>query len=173
MSVSSRKLLILEPVGRLSGGIDPGVGAQRPSGAARHSGRRCSGANRSRCARIDPGAKEPRAPASGPNVRAKTFWFLLGRLPKGTRRKGETASRNTQKNGYSPKTPKAWSAQRPPRPKKNPTTENQCGAKKLVGCGQPKELCQNPSSAQIKCNPEPPAQNSKATNSTPANAVHK
>jgi hypothetical protein len=30
----------------------------------------------------------------------KTFWFLLRRLSKGTRRKGETASRNTQSYGY-------------------------------------------------------------------------
>ncbi len=112
-------ILIWEPVGRLSGGIDPGVGAQRPSGAARHSGRRCSEANRSRCARIDPGAKEPRASASGPNVRAKTFWLLWAgpafrRLPKVTRRKGGTVISDTKKNGYSPQPPKAWSAQRPP-----------------------------------------------------------
>ncbi len=86
--------------------MDPGVGAQRPYDAVGHSECRCSEANRSRCARIDPAAKEPRAPASGPNVRAKTFWFLLGRLPKGTRRKGETAIRNTPKNGYTPTPPK-------------------------------------------------------------------
>ncbi len=34
------------------------------------------------------GAREPAA--GGPDGRGKTFWFLLGRLPKGTRRKGET-----------------------------------------------------------------------------------
>ncbi|MFS2201653.1 hypothetical protein ACCD00_24410, partial [Pseudomonas sp. Pseusp3] len=32
----------------------------------------------------------------------ETFWFLLGRLPKGTRRKGETASRRYRSNGYAP-----------------------------------------------------------------------
>ncbi|CAI8747143.1 hypothetical protein EMIT0P4_160066 [Pseudomonas sp. IT-P4] len=31
--------------------------------------------------------------SEGPYVRGETFWFLLGRLPKGTRRKGETTSR--------------------------------------------------------------------------------
>jgi hypothetical protein len=36
----------------------------------------------------------------GPDARGETFWFLLGRLPKGTRRKGETASRRYRKNGY-------------------------------------------------------------------------
>ncbi|WP_206663000.1 hypothetical protein, partial [Pseudomonas sp. Sample_9] len=44
----------------------------------------------------------------------------LRRLKKVTRRKGGTVISNTRKNGYSPKTPKAWSAQRPPRPKKKP-----------------------------------------------------
>jgi hypothetical protein len=36
-----------------------------------------------------------------PNAGAQTFWLLLGRLPKVTRRKGGTISRNTQNNGYS------------------------------------------------------------------------
>ena len=38
--------------------------------------------------------------SEGPYVRGETFWFLLGRLPKGTRRKGETLSRRYPKNGY-------------------------------------------------------------------------
>ncbi|MHC5134760.1 hypothetical protein ACYSTU_26880, partial [Pseudomonas glycinis] len=42
------------------------------------------------------------------------------RLEKVPRRKGETASRNTTKKGYTPKNPEAWSAQRPPSPKKKP-----------------------------------------------------
>ncbi|MDD0970970.1 hypothetical protein [Pseudomonas aphyarum] len=41
--------------------------------------------------------------SEGPNAGAQTFWFLLGRLPKGTRRKGETARSNTRKNGSTPK----------------------------------------------------------------------
>jgi len=41
-------------------------------------------------------------------------------LKKVTRRKGGTEIRNTRKNGYSPKTPRAWSAQRPPSPNPNP-----------------------------------------------------
>ena len=51
--------------------------------------------------RMDSGAKEPRALASGPDVRAKTFWLLLGRLPKVTRRKGGTLSRRYLNNGYT------------------------------------------------------------------------
>jgi hypothetical protein len=54
---------------------------------------------------MKPGAKEPRAPASGPNVGAQTF-ASFGAFAKGSRRQGETASRNTQKNGYTQKTPK-------------------------------------------------------------------
>ena len=78
MSVSSAAAFDLQgDVGRLSGGIDPGVGAQRPFGEAKHSERRCSEANRRRCARIDPGAKEPRAPASGPHVGASVFCLLF------------------------------------------------------------------------------------------------
>ncbi len=38
--------------------------------------------------------------SEGPYVRGETFWFLLGRLPKGTRRKGETISRCYRSNGY-------------------------------------------------------------------------
>jgi hypothetical protein len=38
--------------------------------------------------------------SEGPYVRGETFWFLLGRLPKGTRRKGETISRRYRSNGY-------------------------------------------------------------------------
>jgi len=49
-------------------------------------------------------------------------------LEKVTRRKGGTVISNPRSNGYSPKPPKAWPAQRPPRQKnkKNPT--NQAGA---------------------------------------------
>ena len=74
------RLLIFCPFGRLRYGIDPGVGAQRPYDAVVHSGRRCSEANRSRCARIGPVTKVPRAPASGSYAGAKPFaYFLLGR----------------------------------------------------------------------------------------------
>src|SRR5690349_10114391 len=38
--------------------------------------------------------------SEGPYVRGETFWFLLGRLPKGTRCKSETASRRYRRNGY-------------------------------------------------------------------------
>ena len=37
------------------------------------------------------GAREP--DEVGPDARGKTFWLLLGRLPKVTRRKGETSRR--------------------------------------------------------------------------------
>ncbi|RIJ12715.1 hypothetical protein DXT77_04405 [Pseudomonas sp. 91RF] len=55
-----------------------------------------------------------------PNAGAKRFGYFWASA-KVTRCKSETASRNTRRNGYSPKTPKAWSAQRPPR---QPQTEN-------------------------------------------------
>lgn len=51
--------------------------------------------------RSNAGARAPRASARGP-WRGKTFWFLLCRLTKGTRRKGETVSRHTRSNGYAP-----------------------------------------------------------------------
>ena len=41
------------------------------------------------------------APSGG----AKTFWLLLGRLPKVTRRKGGTLSRRYRSNGYVPNQP--------------------------------------------------------------------
>ncbi len=88
------------------------MGAQRPFGAAKHSERRCSEANRRRCARIDHGAKEPRALASGPNVRAKPFGLPFRRLEKVTRRKGGTLSGRYCRNGY------VLSQKKPPPDKK-------------------------------------------------------
>ncbi|CAI8815254.1 hypothetical protein EMIT0P2_10811 [Pseudomonas sp. IT-P2] len=54
-----------------------------------------------------------------PYAGAKTFWLLLGRLPKVTRCKSETASGSTRSNGYAPtypnppiqltKNPRPWS----------------------------------------------------------------
>jgi hypothetical protein len=52
--------------------------------------------------------------SEGPDARGETFWFLLGRLPKGTRRKGETISGRYRRNGYVPDQPTDWSADRPP-----------------------------------------------------------
>ena len=105
MSVSSTAALDLQgPVGRLRGGIHPGGRRAAPFDEVEHIERRCSAANRKRCARMDPGTKEPRAPASGPNVGAQTFGSF-GTFAKGTRCKSETASRNTKKNGYSPQPP--------------------------------------------------------------------
>ncbi len=105
MSVSSTAALDLQgPVGRLRGGIHPGDWRVAPFDEVGHIERRCSAANRKRCPRMDPGTKEPRAPASGPNVGAQTFGSF-GAFAKGTRCKSETASRNTQKNGYSPQPP--------------------------------------------------------------------
>ncbi len=39
-------------------------------------------------------------PKRGAGRRGETFWFLLGRLPKGTRCKSETISRRYRSNGY-------------------------------------------------------------------------
>ena len=80
------------------------MGAQRPFGAAKCIERRCSEANRRRCARMNSGAKEPRALASGPNVGAQTFGSF-GAFAKGTRCKSETASGNARRNGYAPSQP--------------------------------------------------------------------
>ncbi|VVO68544.1 hypothetical protein PS898_01167 [Pseudomonas fluorescens] len=106
MSVSSTAALDLQgPVGRLRGGIHPGGRRAAPFDEVEHIERRCSAANRKRCARMDPGAKEPRAPASGPNVGAKPFGLPFRRLEKVTRRKGGTLCRHHKKNGYSPQRP--------------------------------------------------------------------
>ena len=57
--------------------------------------------------------------SEGPDARGETFWFLLCRLTKGTRRKGETISRRYRNNGYVPNQPRTWSAQRPPSQQQN------------------------------------------------------
>jgi len=60
------------------------------------------------------------APSGG----AKTFWLLLGRLPKVTRCKSGTISRRYLNNGYVPSPPK-------PQPKKKPHPAKET-AKKIV-----------------------------------------
>jgi hypothetical protein len=107
--VSARLLLILthQPVGRLSGGIDPGVGAQRPFGTAKHSERRCSEANRRRCPpgsipeRRNPSLSEGRT--SGQSVLVTFGWAGIPASAKVTRRKGGTLTSHHHNNGYSPK----------------------------------------------------------------------
>jgi hypothetical protein len=91
-----------------------GGGRAAPFGAAKCIERRCSEANRRRCPRMKPGAKEPRAPASGPNVRVKPFGLPFRRLEKVTRRKGGTLSSRYRSNGYTPK--KNAPIQRPGHP---------------------------------------------------------
>src|SRR5471032_2266245 len=44
--------------------------------------------------------------SEGPSGGAKTFWLLLGRLPKVTRCKSGTLSRHYRSNGYTPNRPK-------------------------------------------------------------------
>ncbi|AWA41331.1 hypothetical protein DBV33_22960 [Pseudomonas fluorescens] len=51
--------------------------------------------------------------SEAPNAGAKPFGYF-GAFAKVTRCKSGTASRNTRRNGYSPKPKTAWSAQRPP-----------------------------------------------------------
>ena len=48
------------------------------------------------------GAREP--DAVGPDARGKTFWLLLGQLPKVTRRKGGTVSREQHQSGVCTQT---------------------------------------------------------------------
>ncbi len=55
------------------------------------------------------------SPSEGPNAGAQTFGSF-GAFAKGTRRKGETASRSTRRNGYERNKTGTWSAQRPPSP---------------------------------------------------------
>ncbi|TWD45650.1 hypothetical protein FBY12_4408 [Pseudomonas sp. SJZ131] len=75
------QLLILPccPFGRLSGGVDLGVGAKRRSTESNASRGGRSEADRRRCPQIDPGAKEPRAQARGRTPGQSllvTFWRL-------------------------------------------------------------------------------------------------
>jgi len=72
------------------------VGAQRPFGEAKGIERRCSEANRRRCPRMNPATKEPE-PKRGPYAGAQRFGYFWASA-KVTRRKGETASRNTRTN---------------------------------------------------------------------------
>ena len=144
------------------------MGAQRPYDAVVHSECRCSEANRSRCARIDPAAKEPE-PARAER-RSKPFGLPFWRLKKVTRRKGGTVISNTRKNGYSPRTPGAWSAQRPPRHKKKGATEV---APKCLACSsiQKNHFLRLFASFQIK-NPNPAKNRTmRPTVRTPANTT--
>jgi len=45
------------------------------------------------------------SPSEAPSGGAKTFWLLLGRLPKVTRCKSGTTSRRDHSNGYAPNPP--------------------------------------------------------------------
>ncbi len=61
---------------------------------------------------MNPATKEPE-PKRGPYAGAQRFGYFWASA-KVTRRKGETATRNPRSNGYTPKPPRTWSAQRPP-----------------------------------------------------------
>ncbi len=50
------------------------------------------------CPWSNDGAREPAA--GGPDARGKTFWLLLGQLPKVTRRKGGTVIEDNTKAAY-------------------------------------------------------------------------
>ena len=63
--------------------MERGNGAQRSN--SRRLARRVSAANQ--------------PDAVGPDARGKTFWLLLGQLPKVTRRKGGTVSREQHQSG--------------------------------------------------------------------------
>ena len=54
------------------------------------------------CPWSNDGAREPAA--GGPDARGKTFWLLLGQLPKVTRRKGGTITRAQHKSGVCTQT---------------------------------------------------------------------
>ncbi len=99
--------------GRLSGGVHPGSDAQRRSTQSNtlHVGRR--EADRRAVSPDGYRSEGTPSPGEGPDARGETFWFLLGRLPKGTRCKSETISGRYRRNGYVHHS-KSWSAFRPP-----------------------------------------------------------
>ena len=71
-----------------------------PFDAVEHIAGRCSEANRRAMPPDECRSEGTPSLSEGPYVRGETFWFLLCRLTKGTRRKGETASRRDRSNGY-------------------------------------------------------------------------
>ena len=71
-----------------------------PCGEAAHIAGRCSEANRRAMPPDECRSEGTPSLSEGPYVRGETFWFLLCRLTKGTRRKGGTISRRYPKNGY-------------------------------------------------------------------------
>ncbi len=114
--VSARLLLILEPVGRLSGRDSYGESIER----------RCSEANRRRCPRMNPKRRNPspsEGRTSGHRPLVTLGWAGTPAFAKVTRRKGGTIIRNTRKTGYSPKAlPKEAPQLHPVQPpKKSPT----------------------------------------------------
>ncbi len=121
--------------------------------------------------RINPGAKEPQAPASGPNVRVKRFGYFWASA-KVTRRKGETLSSRYRSNGYSQNTPPAWSARRPPRPPRQKKGATEV-APKCLACPsiQKNHFLRLCASFQIK-NPNPAKNRTiSPTVRTPANTT--
>ena len=71
-----------------------------PFDAVEHIACRCSEANRRAMPPDECRSEGTPSLGEGPYVRGETFWFLLCRLTKGTRRKGETIGGRYRSNGY-------------------------------------------------------------------------
>ena len=111
-SVSSpRLLLICPPLGRLSGGVHPGTGAQRRSTQSNplHAG--ASEANRRAMPPDECRSEGTPSLSEGPDARGETF-ASFGAFAKGSRCKSETISGRYRRNGYVHPERK-WSAVRP------------------------------------------------------------
>jgi len=94
---------------------------RHPSGEWARSAVRRSRTHREEVQRSKPEAMSPEgcrsertpSPSEGPDARGETFWFLLGRLPKGTRPSGRNHKQPLPQQWIcTPKT--TWSAIRPP-----------------------------------------------------------
>jgi hypothetical protein len=105
-------LLIYRPLGRLSGGVHPGSGAQRRSTQSNtlHVGR----SEADRRAVSPDGYRNEGTPSlsEGPDARGETFGYF-GAFAKVTRRKGGTISGRYRRNGYVHRG-REWSSVRTP-----------------------------------------------------------
>jgi len=112
------------PFGRLSGGVDLGVGAKRRLAKPNASRGGRSEADRRRCPQIDPGTKEPRAQARGRTPGQSllvTFWrlkkSLAVRAKPPSAPPAATDMPPTPKNMVGPKAAKPQSPTQFPTPK--------------------------------------------------------
>ena len=107
-------ILIHPPPRQAEWRCSSGDGRAAPFDAVELIAGRCSEANRRAMPPDEYRSEGTPSLGEGPYVRGETFWFLLCRLTKGTRRKGGTISRRYRKNGYVLNQPRTWSTSTPP-----------------------------------------------------------